>query len=180
MDYLQESTGEWQTSKGDYYGLEINLVDLVDNGQKLVPTFGSSSLTMHRTSSCQLGDHIKQLSKIAEWQTGAVSSLDRAVSGSFVLVCFVAVVCFLFAGEGEGVVEKMGRGSGLLLWVVLLPRQYMDNSASVSALVTYPHTQKCESSLVHFAPVMSMSIHDSIASGKGQAYAYVSEALDKI
>ncbi|BFY99411.1 hypothetical protein BsWGS_02451 [Bradybaena similaris] len=71
VEYLKESTGDWHSSKGSFYVVDTNVCDLVDKDSKLVPMFADSALNLHMTSACSLSDHIKQLSKVAEFTAGA-------------------------------------------------------------------------------------------------------------
>ncbi|CAG5133706.1 unnamed protein product, partial [Candidula unifasciata] len=71
VEFLKESTGEWQSSKGAFYIVDTNVCDLVDKDSKLVPVFADSALNLHMTSACSLSDHIKQLSKVADFTAGA-------------------------------------------------------------------------------------------------------------
>ncbi|RUS80482.1 hypothetical protein EGW08_011760 [Elysia chlorotica] len=73
VDYLHAPSGEWREASGTFYNLDLNVVDLVDNGARLVPTFGAESNILHLTSDCSLGDHIKGLKKVEDWATGAFS-----------------------------------------------------------------------------------------------------------
>ncbi|KAK0069792.1 sphingosine kinase 1 [Biomphalaria pfeifferi] len=70
VSYLKEN-GEWQVYNGPLYSVDLNVVNLADKNNKLVPVFGDSALTIHIASVCPLGEHIKQLSKVADWTTGA-------------------------------------------------------------------------------------------------------------
>ncbi|XP_059174442.1 ceramide kinase-like [Physella acuta] len=67
----QTTAGDWRSSRGSFYSIETGIVDLADSSAKLVPVFGDSALTLHLVRECPLGDHIKQLSKVAEWASGA-------------------------------------------------------------------------------------------------------------
>ncbi|GFR65275.1 ceramide kinase [Elysia marginata] len=71
VEYLHAPSGEWREVSGQFYGFDLNAVDLVDNGERLVPTFGPDSNVLHITSECSLGDHIKGLKKLEDWATGA-------------------------------------------------------------------------------------------------------------
>lgn len=71
VDYQKEATGHWHTVSGSFYSVEAGVVDLADKETKLVPVFGDSALSLHMVSECPLGDHIKQLTKVNDWLSGA-------------------------------------------------------------------------------------------------------------
>ncbi|GFO21006.1 ceramide kinase [Plakobranchus ocellatus] len=71
VEYLHAPSGEWRQAKGQFYAFDLNVVDLVDNGEALIPTFGPEANILHITSECSLGDHIKGLKKVEDWATGA-------------------------------------------------------------------------------------------------------------
>ncbi|XP_035826337.1 ceramide kinase [Aplysia californica] len=67
----ESGSGDWQTISGSVYSVDTGVVDLADRGAKLVPVFGDSAMTVHLASQCPLGHHIKQLSKVQAWDSGA-------------------------------------------------------------------------------------------------------------
>jgi len=68
---MRQESGEWTTVSQQLYSVDTGVVELQDSGHNLVPVFGDSALTLHLTSHCSLGDHVKQLGKVQNWATGA-------------------------------------------------------------------------------------------------------------
>ncbi|KAK7502279.1 hypothetical protein BaRGS_00006643 [Batillaria attramentaria] len=70
IEYEDDVTGELTRMSDWMYSVDTYVISRREQGDKLVPLFGDSALSVYTSSKCSLGKHVQQLTKLQDQKAG--------------------------------------------------------------------------------------------------------------